>query len=84
MRIIPVSYTHLREGYIFKGWYVETVNGEVRAEKTAELAKKKKFKEIRDRLNTRVTEQTKVLENFNQKNRPAAEITLYAKWERET
>lgn len=78
--VMPVP---VREGYVFKGWYVEAVNGEVKTDKTAKLAKKKKFREVRDRLNTRVTEQTKILENFKRQDKPAAEITLYAKWERE-
>lgn len=74
----------VREGYQFEGWYIETKNGEVKTEETKKLAEEGDFKELQRRLNTEVTEHTKVLTNMGRKDKPAAEITLYAKWKKET
>lgn len=73
----------VREGYRFAGWYIETKNGEVRADETKKLAEKGKFKELEKLLNTEVDESTKILSNLQRKDKPAAEITLYAKWKKE-
>lgn len=78
-----VMPTPVREGYRFEGWYIETKNGEVEGDVTKKLAQEGKFKELQKRLNTEVTERTKILQNLNRKDKPAAEITLYAKWKRE-
>lgn len=72
-----------REGYQFEGWYIETRGGEIQVEETGKLAREGEFKKLQKRLNTEVTEQTKILENLNRKDKPAAEITLYAKWKKE-
>lgn len=78
--VMPVP---VREGYRFEGWYIETKNGVVKSDKTKELAKEGNFKELQKRLNTEVTGSTKILEDLNREDKPAAEITLYAKWKKE-
>lgn len=71
-----------RKGYLFLGWYVQTQKGEVQTEELEQMAEEGWFGMIPDQLNTRFTEQTKVLENLEDESRPAKEITLYAKWEK--
>lgn len=73
----------VRKGYEFKGWYIETTNGVLDAQQTERLAFKKEFGTLKSRLNTEIKEGTKLLQQKNQVDKPLAELTLYAKWEKE-
>lgn len=73
-----------KKGYIFRGWYVWTDGGEIQKEEADSLAEKGEFGTLWKNLNTQYTQETKILENLGVEEVPAEEITLYAKWEKET
>lgn len=79
-----VMPTVQKKGYIFRGWYVWTDGGEIQKKESASLAEKGEFGILWRNLNTQYTEETKILENLSVEEAPAEEITLYAKWEKET
>lgn len=72
-----------RKGFRFLGWYVQTSGRKIIEEQTEAYAKRGEYANLNRILNTRFGEHTKIQRCLDREDTSLAEITLYAKWEKE-